>query len=99
MKVAVHVDDLMFGSRVGELLEAAGHEVFFGKQDGADAAFVDLTHQWVDKPSVPTLAVFGHTSPETRDRALAAGYEVVVPRSRFMREAAALMRQLVPDAQ
>ena len=94
MKVVVHVDDLMFGSRVRELLEAAGHEVVFGAGEAADVAFVDLTHQWVEKPPVPALAVYGHTSPETRARAIAAGYELAVPRSRFMRESAELMQQL-----
>jgi hypothetical protein len=94
VKVAALVGDLMFASRVVELLRAAGHEVNVGSLEDADVAVVDLFDGWVDKPALPSLAVYAHTSADVRERALAAGYEVVVPRSRFMREGAALVERL-----
>ena len=41
------------------------------------------------------LATFAHTAPEVRARALEAGFDVVVPRSRMAREGAALVEGLV----
>jgi CheY-like chemotaxis protein len=41
------------------------------------------------------LAFFRHTEPEVRERALAAGFDVVVPRSRMNREGVALVDGLL----
>jgi len=41
------------------------------------------------------LATFAHTAPEVRARALEAGFDLVVPRSRMAREGAALVESLV----
>jgi CheY-like chemotaxis protein len=41
------------------------------------------------------LASYAHTAPEVRARALEAGFDLVVPRSRMAREGAALVDRLV----
>lgn len=43
---------------------------------------------------VRTLGFFAHVQPEVRDRALAAGFDQVVPRSRMAREGADLVGRL-----
>jgi hypothetical protein len=93
-RVALHSPDLLFGSKVEGALRAAGHEVVRGQQ--ADAAVVDLTEGEVPPhPGVPTVAYYLHTDQDTRRRAEAAGYELVVPRSRMNREGAALVERLL----
>lgn len=42
-----------------------------------------------------TLGVYSHVDADTRTRALAAGFDVVVPRSRLAREGAAIVDRLV----
>ena len=42
------------------------------------------------------LASYAHTAPDVRARALEAGFDVVVPRSKMAREGAALVESLVP---
>ena len=46
-----------------------------------------------------TLAFYPHTDVDTRTRALAAGIDLVVPRSRMAREGAALVEGLLAPAQ
>jgi CheY-like chemotaxis protein len=41
------------------------------------------------------LASYAHTAPDVRARALEAGFDLVVPRSRMAREGAALVDRLV----
>lgn len=41
-----------------------------------------------------TLGFFAHVEPEVRERALAAGFDQVVPRSRMAREGAELVERL-----
>jgi CheY-like chemotaxis protein len=41
------------------------------------------------------LASYAHTAPDVRTRALEAGFDLVVPRSRMAREGAALVERLV----
>jgi DNA-binding response OmpR family regulator len=43
---------------------------------------------------VRTLAVYSHVDAETRRRAVDAGFDLVVPRSRMVREGAALVAKL-----
>jgi DNA-binding NarL/FixJ family response regulator len=45
--------------------------------------------------SARTLGVYSHVDAETRRRAEAAGFDLVVPRSRMAREGAALIDRLV----
>jgi CheY-like chemotaxis protein len=77
---------------------------------GIDVLVIDLTSAEVDGVevfetlasggelhAVRTLGFFAHVQPEVRERALTAGFDQVVPRSRMAREAAALVDRLVAD--
>jgi CheY-like chemotaxis protein len=70
---------------------------------GIELLVVDLTSPDVDGVAlfetlatggelhgVRTLGFFAHVQPEVRDRALQAGFDLVVPRSRMAREGAQL---------
>ena len=74
----------------------------------ADLLVVDLTHDDYDGAGVvesmkaageldgrKTLGFYSHVDQETRRRAEAAGFDLVVPRSRMAREMAALVEQLL----
>jgi DNA-binding NarL/FixJ family response regulator len=96
-RVALVCPDLMFGSRVEEALRAAGHEVT-REREGADAVVVDLTADGIDLAELgaenrPTVGFYPHVDAETRRRALDAGFDVVVPRSRMARETAAVVEK------
>jgi hypothetical protein len=95
-RVALLTSDLLFGSKVEGALRAAGHDVVHGG-DG-EVAVVDLTEGDVpDKPGVPTVAYYLHTDQDTRQRAEAAGYDLVVPRSRMNREGPQLVERLLGE--
>jgi hypothetical protein len=99
-RVAVLSPDLLFGSKVEGALRAAGHEVT-ADGDGADVVVVDLTTERDDVAELgaldaPTLGFYSHVDVETRRRAEAAGFDMVVPRSRMAREGAALVERLAP---
>jgi hypothetical protein len=110
-RVVAHLPDLLFGSKVRGMLAAAGHEVVVvataqaavEQLDGAELLVADLCE---DAPAriaaatghlddVKSLAFYLHTDVETRTSALAAGFDLVVPRSRMAREGAALVDGLV----
>ncbi len=114
--ILVLVPDLLFGSRVMEMLTAAGHDVelaasepeVWDKIAGSDVLVADLSAQDVDPvvlvdtlksggemAGTKTLGFFPHVEPQVRDRALNAGFDLVVPRSRMNREGADLVAQLV----
>jgi CheY-like chemotaxis protein len=74
---------------------------------GIDVLVVDLTTDDVngielvetlatggELHEVRTLGFFAHVQPEVRERALAAGFDQVVPRSRMAREGAELVGRL-----
>ncbi len=104
MRVVAVLPDLMFGSKVSELLGAAGHEVVIapaGEVSAGDAevVVVDLASgvvapEEVDAGATPRLGIYAHVDAAMRERAQAAGFALVVPRSRFMREGAALVEGL-----
>jgi DNA-binding NarL/FixJ family response regulator len=110
----VHVlsDDVLFGSRLQADMTAAGHEVTLGPrpQPGAQAILADLTHDADGRlqtlapvlaappPRPAILAFFAHVEPDVRERALAAGVDRVVPRSRMAREGPALLAALLSTA-
>ena len=87
------VSDLMLASRVKEILKASGHEV---KVSGtlpesveADLIVCDLDS--TDPVAVaalapPSIGFYSHTDVETRAAALEAGVDLVIPRSRMVRE-------------
>jgi hypothetical protein len=75
--------------------------------DGADVLVVDLVTDGFDGVAVVegmraagtldrtrTLGVYAHVRPDVRERAEAAGFDLVVPRSRMAREGAALVERL-----
>ena len=95
-RVALHCRDLLFGSKVEGALRAAGHEVM-REGDGADVVVVDLTDPdvpWPPAGETPRLGFYSHVDQETRRRAEEAGFDLVVPRSRMNREAAARVEKL-----
>ena len=67
----------------------------------ADAIVADLTHDadariaTLAPPRPPTLAFFSHVETGVRTAALAAGIELVVPRSRIAREGVSLLAALL----
>ena len=110
--VVALVPDLMFGSKVAALLEAAGHDVVLAptvddareRVAAADVLVVDLVSGDIDPVAaieaaragdgVRTLAVYSHVEADTRRRATEAGFDLVVPRSRMVREGATLVGRL-----
>ena len=75
---------------------------------GIDLLVIDLTSPDIDGVElfetlamggelheVRTLGFFAHVQPEVRERALAAGFDLVVPRSRMAREGPALVEGLL----
>jgi hypothetical protein len=99
------VADLMLASRVSETLKSAGHEVTVGASlpdatatGGIDLIVGDLEH--VDPEALaaldpPSLGFYSHVDVETRKRAVDAGVDLVVPRSRMARELPALVDGLI----
>lgn len=110
-RVVAHLPDLLFGSKVRAMLVAAGHDVTVvataqaavEQLDGAALLVADLCE---DAPvriaavagrldGVKALAFYPHTDVQTRTDALAAGFDLVVPRSRMNREGAVLVDGLL----
>ena len=99
------VPDLMLASRVSGALAAAGHDVVAGGDpsapvlpSGAELIVCDL--EAVDPVAVaaltvPSLGFYSHVDAETRSRALEAGIDMVVPRSRMARELPDLVKGLL----
>ena len=88
----------------------AGEVEAWDEVGGIDLLVIDLTAPDVDGVAlfetlatggelheVRTLGFFAHVEPEVRDRALQAGFDVVVPRSRMAREGAQLVNRLLGD--
>lgn len=118
-RVVALIPDLLFGSRVKGMLEAAGNEVELVTAGGDARALVpgarvvvfdlasdalagvellaSLREQRALGPDTRTLAFYSHVEADTRERALAAGFDLVVPRSRMAREGAELVARLADD--
>ncbi len=103
-RVVAVVTDLMLASRVEGALRAAGHAVEVGAEPPADAASADLIVadlEAIAEPRAvaalgpPTLGFYAHVDVETRRRAEAAGFDLVVPRSRMSRELPRLAERLL----
>jgi hypothetical protein len=105
-RVHVLTDDLLFGSRLQADLLAAGYDVTFGLQVDvrAEAIVADLTHdasariEGLAGSERPVLAFYSHVESEVREQAVAAGFELVVARSRIAREGPALLAGLLATA-
>jgi CheY-like chemotaxis protein len=110
-RVLAVFDDLLLGSNVLGLLDAAGHEAqLSGAQVdavAADVLVVDLAGAGFDGVELVerlradgalgearTLGVYSHVHHDLKLRAEAAGFDLVVPRSRMAREGAALVERL-----
>ncbi|MDQ3722920.1 MAG: hypothetical protein M3376_07615 [Actinomycetota bacterium] len=109
--MVAHLPDLLFGSKVQGMLAAAGHDVqvaatpqaALAQLEGAELLVLDLCEDSADRlaalgsvlMATRTLAFYLHTDVETRRSALAAGCDLVVPRSRMAREGAALVDGLL----
>jgi CheY-like chemotaxis protein len=63
--------------------------------DGAEA--LKLLRKGGDLEGVATLGFYAHVDQETRHRAIEAGFDQVVPRSRMAREGPALVASLVTE--
>jgi len=83
-------------------------EALAAEAGGAAAVIVDLTDEVEERvgrlgelreegtlAGVPALGYHSHVDPDSRDTALEAGFERVVPRSRMHREPAALVEALL----
>ncbi len=104
-RVVAFVPDLMLSSRVLESLGAAGHEVSvaawtadWSLPEGVDLIVCDL--EAVDPVTVaalaaPSLGFYSHVDVDTRSRAVEAGLDLVVPRSRMARELPELVARLL----
>lgn len=107
--VVAFIPDLLFGSSVVSQLGAAGHDTaLISRLDQfepgkAEVLLVDLTADApervaqiaaADVGSARLLAVYAHVEADVRRLAEEAGFDLVVPRSRFMREGAALVSRL-----
>ena len=102
-RVAAIAPDLFFASKIEATLTAAGHEVTI--VSGADALPADAELVIVDLDSAgtervvagetPLLGFYSHVDVETREKAEAADYDLVVPRSRMAREMQVLVERLV----
>jgi DNA-binding NarL/FixJ family response regulator len=109
-RVLAVIPDLLFGSKVQAALGAAGHEVVLVadpaaaraqlRERAAQVVVVDLasdpqaTLELGGLDGARTLGFYSHVDTETRARAEAAGFDLVVPRSRMNREGAALVTRL-----
>jgi hypothetical protein len=102
-QVVALVSDLMLSSRVAEMLGSAGHDVTVKSVPDAETAAADLIVadlEAVDADAVgslepPTLGFYSHVDVETRRAAEAAGFDLVVPRSRMARELPDLAERLL----
>jgi hypothetical protein len=101
--VVVIGSDLMLASRVTTSLAAAGHQVeqettIPDELDGVDLLVADLDAvepEGLADLGVPVLGFHQHTDVETKRRAETAGLDLVVPRSRMVRELPELAARLL----
>ncbi|MBS1880859.1 MAG: hypothetical protein JST31_15215 [Actinobacteria bacterium] len=96
--------DLMGASRVDATLTAAGHHVVLARSiavaslDGAELIVADLDAEEATAlvgHGVPVLGYYSHVDAATRQAALDAGVDLVVPRSRMARELPELVAGLL----
>jgi DNA-binding NarL/FixJ family response regulator len=106
MSVVAVVDDMFFKAKIRAVAEAVGVEISFPrtkealleKARQADLVIVDLHSQKFDPLTLPSelsgarlLGFFSHVEVELQRKALAAGYQTVVPRSVFTRDLAQIL--------
>ena len=103
-RVVAISSDLLLGSKIEGMLSAAGHEAGLSPSlaeaplDEAELIVADLD---VESPEalvglgVPVLGYYSHVNVETRRLAEAAGVDLVVPRSKMVRELPELVEALL----
>jgi hypothetical protein len=106
MSVVAVVDDMFFKAKIRAVAEAVGVEISFPrtkealleKARQADLVIVDLHSQKFDPLTLPSelsgarlVGFFSHVEVELQRKALAAGYQTVVPRSVFTRDLAQIL--------
>jgi DNA-binding response OmpR family regulator len=104
-RVVVVATDLMLASRVTTSLSSSGHEVEQASTapdevDGVDLIVADLDavdSEQLGQLRVPVLGFHQHTDVETKRRAEDAGIDLVVPRSRMVRELPQLVDRVLAD--
>lgn len=104
-RILALVEELMLASRVEGTLRAAGHEVRLGSGnaelgEGFDLIVCDL--DCVDAEALagrsePVIAFYSHVDTDARDRGQAAGFDLVIPRSRMSRELPKLVERLLGE--
>ncbi len=98
-RVGLVSPDLLFGSKVEGALRAAGHEVVHGTEGWRRWWSTSRRARSRTPPEgVPSLGFYSHVEQDVRQAAEAAGYDMVVPRSRMNREGAALVERLLGGA-
>jgi len=100
-RVVAVVDDMFFASKIRAVAEAVGVDVSFPrtkealieKAREAQLILVDLHNQRFDPLDVaqelrgiPLVGFFSHVETELQRKALAAGFDQVLPRSVFVRD-------------
>jgi hypothetical protein len=107
-RVVAYVPDLLFGSNVLGMLQAGGHQAELVSQpgpmaEGIDVVVVDLTADAgrrieqisaLELHGARVLGFYSHVEANVRTQAEAAGFDLIVPRSRMAREGAALVARL-----
>ena len=99
LEAAGHEVDLIAGA-VEAWDEVGGIELLVIDLTSPDVDGVELFETLAsggELHGVRTLGFFAHVQPEVRERALAAGFDQVVPRSRMAREGAQLVDGLLAD--
>jgi hypothetical protein len=103
-RVLAIAPDLMLGSRIETALSAAGHDVTLSPSlseaplDRAELVVADLDSENPEALvglGVPVLGYYSHVNVDTRQLAESAGVDLVVPRSRLVREMPDLVARLL----
>jgi hypothetical protein len=98
--------DLLLGSKIEGMLSAAGHDATLSRSlaaaplDDAELVVVDLEEESPEALAglgIPVLGYYSHVNAETRRVAEAAGIDLVVPRSKMVRELPQLAEGLLSD--
>ena len=113
-RVVAVLPDMLFGSKVQGMLKGAAHDVrvvetprdALAHLGDADVLVVDLCEHADERVAqladaigvVKALAFYPHTDVVTRARAVDAGIDLVVPRSRMAREGVVLVERLAASS-
>jgi hypothetical protein len=88
-------DPVLVGSAEGLADAVAGADILVVDLTADPQARIEAVSPWLGDGDLKTLAFFAHVEGDVRAAAEAAGFDLVVPRSRMARAGAALVDQLV----